>query len=145
MTTQRRRHPDRALTAVQVRQIKTPGRHADGGGLYLLVEPTGAKRWVLRTVVQGRRRDIGIGSACLVSLVEAREKAAAFRGRRAPAAIRSRCIGKRRSSRPPSRKQHELCMPNIRVHGRIQNTRHNGLPRFNDTRFRSSATVALIK
>jgi integrase len=79
MTRQRRRHPDRALTAVQVRQIKTPGRHADGGGLYLVVEPTGAKRWVLRTVVQGRRRDIGLGSARLVSLVEAREKAAAYR------------------------------------------------------------------
>ena len=79
MTTRRGRHPDRALNAVQVRQIKAPGRHADGGGLYLLVEPTGAKRWVLRTVVQGRRRDIGLGSATLVSLVEAREMAAAFR------------------------------------------------------------------
>jgi hypothetical protein len=71
MATQRRRHPDRALTAVQVRQIKTPGRHADGGGLYLFVEATGARRWVLRTVAQGRRRDIGLGSSRLVSLVEA--------------------------------------------------------------------------
>jgi integrase len=79
MATQRRRHPDRALTAVQVRQIKTPGRHADGGGLYLFVEPSGAKRWVLRTVVGGRRRDIGLGSARLVSLVEARETAALYR------------------------------------------------------------------
>jgi len=79
MATQRRRHPNRALTVVQVRQIKTPGRHADGGGLYLFVEPTGARRWVLRTVVQGRRRDIGLGSARLVSLVEAREKATAYR------------------------------------------------------------------
>jgi integrase len=79
MATRHRRHPDRALTAVQVRQIKAPGRHADGGGLYLLVEPTGAKRWVLRTVVQGRRRDIGLGSARLIALAEAREKAAAYR------------------------------------------------------------------
>lgn len=78
MTT-KRRHPDRALTALQVRQIKSPGRHADGGGLYLFVEPTGARRWVLRTVVQGRRRDIGLGSARLVSLLEAREKAALYR------------------------------------------------------------------
>jgi len=74
-----RRHPDHALTAVQVRQIKTPGRHADGGGLYLYVEPTGAKRWVLRTVVRGRRRDIGLGSARLVSLAEGRETAAVYR------------------------------------------------------------------
>jgi integrase len=79
MATHHRRHPDRALSAVQVRQIKIPGRHADGGGLYLLVEPTGAKRWVLRTIVQGRRRDLGLGSARLVSLIEAREKAAAYR------------------------------------------------------------------
>ena len=79
MTTQHRRHPDRSLTAVQVRQIKTPGRHADGNGLYLLVEPTGAKRWVLRTVVRGRRRDIGLGSARLVLLVEARETAILYR------------------------------------------------------------------
>jgi hypothetical protein len=35
---ERRRHPDRVLTAVQVRQTKVPGRHADGNGLYLLVE-----------------------------------------------------------------------------------------------------------
>lgn len=75
----RRRHPDRALTAVRVRQLKKPGRHADGGGLYLLVDQNGAKRWVLRTVVQGRRRDIGLGSARLVSLVEAREQAGLFR------------------------------------------------------------------
>ena len=79
MTTQHKRHPDRSLTAVQVRQIKTPGRHADGNGLYLLVEPTGAKRWVLRTVVRGRRRDIGLGSARLVPLADARETAALYR------------------------------------------------------------------
>jgi integrase len=79
MTTQRRRHPDRSLTAVQVRQIKKPGRHADGNGLYLAVESTGAKRWVLRVVVRGRRRDIGLGSARLVPLAEAREIAALYR------------------------------------------------------------------
>jgi integrase len=79
MSTERRRHPDRALTAVQVRQTKVSGRHADGNGLYLLVEPSGAKRWVLRTMVQGRRRDIGLGSARLVSLAEAREKASLYR------------------------------------------------------------------
>ena len=79
MATQHRRHPHHALTAVGVRQIKTPGRHADGNGLYLLVEPSGAKRWVLRIIVQGRRRDIGLGSASIVPLGDAREKAAAFR------------------------------------------------------------------
>ncbi len=54
------RHPDQALTALQVRQAKQPGRYADGNGLYLEVEPSGAKRWLLRIVVQGRRRDIAL-------------------------------------------------------------------------------------
>ena len=73
------KHPDRALTAVKVRQVVTPGRYADGNGLYLVVDPSGAKRWLLRIVVQGRRRDIGLGSVRLVPLVEAREKALAYR------------------------------------------------------------------
>jgi integrase len=39
-----------------------PGRYADGGGLYMLVKPTGAKSWVLRIQHNGKRRDIGLGS-----------------------------------------------------------------------------------
>ncbi len=74
------RHPDKALTAMQVRQLKVAGRYADGNGLYLLVDPSGAKRWLLRTVVQGRRRDIGLGGLSLVSLAEARELAVEYRG-----------------------------------------------------------------
>jgi integrase len=62
------------LTAIQVRNAR-PGRHADGKGLYLLVKPSGAKSWVLRVQVGGRRRDFGLGSLDLVSLQEAREKA----------------------------------------------------------------------
>ncbi|MDP2356211.1 MAG: integrase arm-type DNA-binding domain-containing protein [Beijerinckiaceae bacterium] len=73
------RHPEKALTAVQVRQIKLPGRYTDGNGLYLVVDPSGAKRWVLRTVVNGTRRDIGLGGVTLVSLAEAREKALQYR------------------------------------------------------------------
>lgn len=75
----RGKHPDKALTAVAVRQTKTPGRYADGNGLYLEVEASGAKRWTLRVVVHGRRRDIGLGGVSLVPLGEAREKAAALR------------------------------------------------------------------
>jgi Arm domain-containing DNA-binding protein len=43
------RHPERVLTAIKVRALKKPGRYADGNGLYLIVEPSGAKRWMLRT------------------------------------------------------------------------------------------------
>ena len=73
------RHPERALTALRVKALNEAGRYADGSGLYLVVEPTGAKRWMLRTVVQGRRRDIGLGGAQLVSLAEAREMAFTLR------------------------------------------------------------------
>lgn len=73
------RHPNKALTATAVRQLKTPGRYADGNGLYLVVDLSGARRWLLRTIVQGRRRDIGLGSARLVPLVDAREIAATMR------------------------------------------------------------------
>ncbi len=75
MMKQKGRHPDRALTALKVKALKEPRRYADGNGLYLVVEPSGAKRWVLRIMVQGRRRDIGLGGAQLVSLADAREKA----------------------------------------------------------------------
>ena len=39
----------------------------------------GAKRWVVRLTVNGRRRDVGLGSAADVSLVDARERAADLR------------------------------------------------------------------
>lgn len=67
------------LTALAVKHAR-PGRHADGKGLYLYVKPTGAKSWVLRIVVNGRRRDFGLGPIDLVSLEEARDKA--IEGRR---------------------------------------------------------------
>ena len=70
---QRNRPAKRPLTAVAVKYVKTPGRHWDGNGLYLVVDESGARRWLLRIYVQGRRRDIGLGSARLVPLVTARE------------------------------------------------------------------------
>ena len=79
---QRRRHPQRALTARAVQTARPEERTrriADGGGLYLLVAPSGSKSWVLRTVVTGRRCDIGLGSVALISLAEAREEAVRLR------------------------------------------------------------------
>jgi integrase len=73
------RHPERVLSAVKVRNASRAGRYTDGNGLYLVVDPSGAKRWLLRTIVRGRRRDIGLGSATLVGLAEARESAAIMR------------------------------------------------------------------
>lgn len=73
------KHPQKALTSVRINSFFKPGRYADGNGLYLVVDPTGAKRWVLRTLVHGKRRDIGLGGLRLVSLAEARDKAVEFR------------------------------------------------------------------
>jgi integrase len=58
-----------------VRALNEPGFYADGNGLYLKVIDSGAKRWVQRLLIKGRRRDIGLGSASLVTLAEAREAA----------------------------------------------------------------------
>jgi|TARA_R110000744_G_scaffold347453_1_gene452988 hypothetical protein len=74
-TKPRRAHPHHALTALTVSAKHPPGRIADGNGLYLYVKPSGAKSWVLRTMVQGTRRDIGLGSVRFVSLAEARSAA----------------------------------------------------------------------
>ena len=64
-----------ALNERIVRAAKAPGRYFDGQGLFLLVEPTGAKRWKQRITVQGRRRELGLGPYPVVTLAKAREAA----------------------------------------------------------------------
>src|SRR5439155_26197458 len=75
----RKKYPEKALSATKVRNVIEPGRYADGNGLYLVVDPSGAKRWILRTLVHGKRCDIGLGGLSLVSLAEAREEATKLR------------------------------------------------------------------
>ena len=67
-----------ALSARKV-DTATPGRHGDGRGLFLYVKPSGARSWVLRYQVQGRRRDLGLGAYPDVSLAMARDRAAEAR------------------------------------------------------------------
>ena len=67
------------LTARRVETEKRAGMHSDGEGLYLRVAETGAKSWILRTIVHGKRRDIGLGSASLVLLAEARDESRRLR------------------------------------------------------------------
>ena len=74
----RGRHPHKALSPAFV-PAAPPGRHADGNGLFLYVQPTGTRSWIQRLVVRGRRRELGLGSVHLVSLAEAREQALANR------------------------------------------------------------------
>jgi integrase len=73
--TPRRARRSSGLTAVFVRQNKAAGRYGDGNGLYLVVDESGASRWILRVMRHGRRRDIGLGGASTVTLAEARDKA----------------------------------------------------------------------
>ena len=44
-------------------------------GLYLRVEPNGSRFWVQRITIQGKRRELGLGSPPLTTLAEARDKA----------------------------------------------------------------------
>ncbi|SDE47675.1 tyrosine-type recombinase/integrase [Limimaricola pyoseonensis] len=69
------RHPEKALSAAFVRTVKKPGKYTDGHGLFLKVDANGARRWVQRIVIRGKRTEIGLGSASLVSLAQARETA----------------------------------------------------------------------
>ena len=63
------------------------GRHGDGNGLYLVVDPSGARRWIVRVVVKGQknkqggplRTDFGLGGSDMVTLYQARERALEYR------------------------------------------------------------------
>src|SRR3712207_3120803 len=71
------------LSARAAATLKKPGRHADGGGLYLSISSDGSRRrWVFLfrwkqpgETGQGKLREMGLGSASTVSLAKARELA----------------------------------------------------------------------
>ena len=62
------------LSVTSVRYACRPGRYGDGGGLYLVVQPSGAKSWICRVQRDGRRRDIGLGSVCLLYTSDAADE-----------------------------------------------------------------------
>lgn len=51
------------------------GVHSDGGGLYLQVTRAGAKSWLFRYQLKGRRREMGLGSFRDLSVTKARARA----------------------------------------------------------------------
>lgn len=69
------------LSALVVGRINTPGNHAVGGvaGLYLYVNDNGARSWVLRVSIAGKRRHMGLGGFPDVTLAQARDKARTLR------------------------------------------------------------------
>lgn len=62
------------LTALTVSRTKEPGRYGDGAGLYLVVDPGGSRRWIMIFRHAGRQREMGLGSASVVSLADARRR-----------------------------------------------------------------------
>ena len=65
------------LSALDIKRITKPGRHAVGSisGLLIVVKNTGAKSWILRTIIGNKRRSIGLGAYPEISLSRARERA----------------------------------------------------------------------
>jgi hypothetical protein len=58
--------------------MKLPeGKHCDGDGLWLYVKG-GSRSWVVRKDTNGKRREVGLGSAKTVSLAAARQRRDAF-------------------------------------------------------------------
>ncbi len=68
----------RGIHRLTDRQVRTvgPGRHADGGGLYLIVEGSLSRRWAYIWTSAGKRRELGLGGVAKVSLAAARRRAA---------------------------------------------------------------------
>ena len=67
------------LSDVQLRTLKTPGKHFDGGGLYLEVTPAGGRYWRLKYRHGGKERRLAFGVYPEVSLKTARERRAEAR------------------------------------------------------------------
>jgi integrase len=63
------------LSFLAIRRLTKPGRHSDGGGLYLSISNDGRRRWVFLYRWHGHLREMGLGSARDVPLARAREKA----------------------------------------------------------------------
>ena len=105
------------LTATGIRNLTTPGKYGDGNGLFLVVAGTGAKRWVQRITIRGKRCDLGLGPLSSVSLAEARELAA--RNRKEAVAGGDPLRGKREAAavltfEEAAREVHRLHLPTWR-------------------------------
>lgn len=67
------------LSATHVAKLKAPGRHSDGGGLYLFIDDNGRRRWIFMYTRSGKRTELGLGGGRDLSLANARAEAAALR------------------------------------------------------------------
>src|ERR1700730_14971173 len=61
------------LSAIEVERKNEPGLYFDGEGLYLQVTGPKSRSWIYRFTLRGKARWMGLGSAQLVSLKQARD------------------------------------------------------------------------
>jgi hypothetical protein len=84
------KQPTKVLSAALVRKLLRdagPGHYGDQACpcLYLVIDANGSRKWVLRVTINGKRHDLGLGSAQLVNgepftpLATAREEALRLR------------------------------------------------------------------
>jgi integrase len=69
------------LTVAKIAMLTEPGRHGDGGGLWLQISKWKTKSWVLRYWRGGKERNYGLGPLSLVPLADARRRAIQIRQR----------------------------------------------------------------
>jgi integrase len=85
-------HLRNKLNVKKIATLSKPTVYSDGGGLYLRVRKSGTKSWLYIYMLNGKRREIGLGSALDVTLAHARRKAeelrAIFVSGRDPALVR---------------------------------------------------------
>ncbi|MFI3157106.1 MAG: integrase arm-type DNA-binding domain-containing protein [Methylococcaceae bacterium] len=67
------------LTARTVQTKKAPGYYSDGGNLYLRITKSLSKTWAFYYKKDGKRVEMGLGSVDVMTLEQARDKAAELR------------------------------------------------------------------
>ena len=72
-------HLRNKLSVKKVASLDRPNVYSDGGGLYLRVRKSGTKSWLFIYMLNGKRREIGLGSVLDVPLAEARKSAEQLR------------------------------------------------------------------
>lgn len=72
-------HLRNKLSVKKVASLDRPNVYSDGGGLYLRVRKSGTKSWLFIYMLNGKRREIGLGSVLDVPLAEARKEAEQLR------------------------------------------------------------------
>lgn len=67
------------MTSLGVKRLVAPGRHGDGGGLWLQVRDAERRSWLFRYTFHGKTREMGLGALADMPLAEARDAATACR------------------------------------------------------------------